>query len=109
VYTYHHENREHACCGEHQISVRHRMEAMGRIGPYVSDPVEFRAIPQPELAVPDWRGLAERYKAEAESLREQLAEELTKREHAEGEIGVLTRKVDSLKRELDDVSRVMNG
>jgi hypothetical protein len=105
VYTY---DNDKACCGEHQTTVMHHMEAMGRVGPYVDNPVVLTPIPHvPPVAV-DWPLLANRYKQEADSLRAQLLEEQAKREFAEGEVSVLMAQVKHTTDELGALKQILD-
>jgi hypothetical protein len=105
VYTY---DGDKACCGEHQLTVMHHMEAMGRVGPYVAYPVILTPIPHVQPVPVDWPLLANRYKQEAESCRAQLAEEVSRREFAEGEVSGLLSKVKHTTEELSALKQILD-
>jgi len=105
IYTY---DGDKACCGDHELTVKHHMEAMGRVGPYVDQPLILTPIPHAQPASVDWPLLANRYKQEAESCRAQLADEVSRREFAEGEVSVLLSKVKHTTEELASLKQILD-
>jgi hypothetical protein len=105
VYTY---DRDKACCGEHQVTVYHHMQAMGRVGPYVDNPLELIPIPHVQPPVVDWPLLANRYKQEAESCRAQLLEETARREYVEGELSMVQAQHKHLTEELGQLKQILD-
>jgi hypothetical protein len=105
VYTY---DRDKACCGEHQVTVYHHMQAMGRVGPYVDNPLELIPIPHVQPPAVDWPLLANRYKQEAESCRAQLLEETARREYVEGELSMVQAQSKHLTEELGQLKQILD-
>lgn len=106
VWTY---DGDKACCGDHELTVKHHMEAMGRVGPYVDNPLIFCPIPNaPAPPQVDWPLLANRYKQEAESLRQTVAELHSKLEFADGELSVSQTRVRHLEDEIAQLKLILD-
>jgi hypothetical protein len=105
VWTY---DGDKACCGDHEVSVKHHAEAMGRGGPYAENPLVLVPIPSAQPIAVDWPLLANRYKQEAESCRAQLLEETARREFVEGEMGMLQANLKHANEELGQLKQILD-
>jgi hypothetical protein len=88
-----------ACCTRHEGQVRQRLEALGRMGPLVQNPVELVLCAAPEppprnLAVELGEALSE--VSECRRALIQCSHELRE---AQGQVGVLDRQVQQLLRD----------